>query len=153
MTISDAGETGGSTLAEESMADVTHSSKALVECASDAHIHDLRTQRRGRLRSKSSIVDGKRSRSVSKSWNNKRVTFLWKDPKKFKAGINKKEARNRRALTRCTSNNNLRKKKLKELRQSLSLSNKNCQSITGDNPFNLDKQCTVDRKAQLSLQR
>ena len=60
------------------------------------------------------------------------MTFVWKDPIKFKSGIDKKVARNRRASARVAKNNDLRKQKLNELRQNRPHRKKSSHLITGE---------------------
>ena len=93
--------TGSTTLADESP----------VECPSELVNDEKKTQvkaissRRGRSRTLSKVSCGLRSRSVSRSWNNKKVTFTMKEKPSFKPGISTVKARNKRASIRCQANN------------------------------------------------
>ena len=77
-------DTLASTLADDTVLDkASDTSSNEMEKSEAIRTYNLR----GRQRLKSASVDGVRSRSVSQTWNNRRVTFTLKDKAKFKSGI------------------------------------------------------------------
>ena len=94
--------------------------------------------RRGRARVQTKTSEGIRSRSVSKTWNKRRVTFLWTEPIKVKSGIGIEKSRNNRASARCKSNNLLRKEKLKDIRFTKSSIKSSSVDSFDDAPMAID---------------
>ena len=81
----------------------------LVDCSKRKQRVKATPSRRGRTRVLLKKNGGIRSRSISRSWNNKTVTFMMHEPIKYKEGISMKKARGKRVFQRCLRNKEARK--------------------------------------------